>query len=92
MQIELTEHGQKVVEDLIAQGRFESADEAVECALELLQESQPTMETLKAKLQEGLDDVAAGRVIHCRSDEELKEFFEDVKRRGRERWAEKNGG
>ncbi len=50
MQVELTEHAQKVVEDLLTRGWFRSADEAVEFALDLLQESQPTIESLKAKL------------------------------------------
>jgi antitoxin ParD1/3/4 len=91
MQIELTSQAQQVVEQLLAQGRFRSADEAVEYALGLLHESQPAIESLTAKIQEGRDDVAAGRVTSFQSDEELKEFFETVKRHGRERLAEQNG-
>jgi Arc/MetJ-type ribon-helix-helix transcriptional regulator len=81
MQVELTGPAQLVVEQLLAQGRFRTANEAVEYALELLLDSQPTIETLKAKLQQGRDDAAAGRVTKLQSDEELKEFLDDVKRR-----------
>jgi len=48
----------------------------------------PTIESLKAKLQEGLDDVAAGRVIELNGDQELDEFFDDIIRRGEERLAQ----
>ena len=91
MQIQLTGQAQEVVENLLAQGRFQSADEAVECALEFFQSSLPPLESLNAKLQEGLEDVEAGRVNTLESDEKLKLFFDDVKRHGRERLAEKNG-
>ena len=91
MQIELTAQGQRVVEKLLARGSFHSADEAVDYALEFFQDYQPSLDSLKAKIQAARDDVTAGRVTHFESDEELKEFFEDVKRRGRERCSEQNG-
>ncbi len=91
MQIELSGQAQKVLEKLLAGGKFASADEAVECALGFYEECRPGVESLKSQLQEGLDDLAAGRVASYESDEELKAFFDDVKRQGRERLAGNNG-
>lgn len=90
MQIELTGQSEQIVEQLIAGGDFASADEAVEFALRIFGDGAPAVEALQARLQEGLDDVAAGRVNSYESDEELKGFFDDVKRRGRERQAGSN--
>ena len=87
MQIELTAHGQRIVENLLAQGGFRSADEAVDFALEFFQDCQPTLESLKAKVQAARDDVKAGRVTRFESDAELGSFSEDVKRQGRKRQA-----
>jgi len=89
MQIELTGQARETVEKLIAQGQFQSAEEAVEHALNFYETCQPTIESLRAKIQEGMDDIAAGRVTSYESDEELQDFIEDVKRRGRERLAAK---
>jgi len=77
MQIELTGQAQEVVEKLLASGDFSTADEAVAFALRIYSDASPTPESLKAKLQEGLDDAQAGRVAPL--------DIEDVKRRGRER-------
>lgn len=82
MQIELTAKGREVVEKLIDAGKFHSADEVVQHALEFYDSCQPTLESLRAKIQEGMDDIAAGRVSPL--------DVEDVKRRGRERLAAEN--
>jgi Arc/MetJ-type ribon-helix-helix transcriptional regulator len=52
MQIQLTDQGQRVVEQLLAEGRFQSADEAVEDVLGFLQDCEPTMDSINAKLRE----------------------------------------
>ena len=81
MQIELTGQAREILEKLLAQGQFQSAEEAVEQALNFYETCQPTIESLRAKIQEGMDDIAAGRVSEL--------DIEDVKRRGRERLAAK---
>ena len=62
MQIDLSQHAQELIRRQLAGGAFESPDELVERALDFYDHHQPTMESLKAQIQEGLDDVAAGRV------------------------------
>ena len=79
MQIELSQRAQELIRRQLESGAFESPDELVERALDFYDHHQPTMESLKAQIQEGLDDVAAGRVGPL--------DVEDLKRRGRERLA-----
>ena len=91
MQVNLSPQAKHVVEQLIAQGGFQSADEAVEYALEFFQDHRPTPDSFQAKIQAAREDVKAGRVMHFKSDDELKEHLEEVKRKGRARLAEQNG-
>ncbi len=44
---------------------------------------EPAQESLRAAIQQGLDDVVAGRITTFSGDEELDAFFEDLKQRGR---------
>ena len=91
MQVNLSPQASQLLEHLIAQGSFQSADEAVEYALEFFQDHRPSWESLQAKIQAAREDVKTGRVMRLESDEELKEHFEEVKRQGRKRLAEQNG-
>lgn len=91
MQVKLSPEAQQLVECLIAQGDFQSADEAVEYALEFFKDHRPTWESLKAELQAAREDVKAGRTTHFQSDEELKQHMDGVKRQGRKRLTEQNG-
>ncbi len=93
MQIEFSAHTQQLIEQQMRTGNFASPDEVIRRALGLLAESRqeafrcvdPATERefsedeLKALIQEGLDDEAAGRVGLLDVD--------DTKRRGRERLA-----
>ena len=46
----------------VAEGRYGSASEVVREALRRMEEEKKRFEKLKADLQEGLDDIEAGRV------------------------------
>jgi antitoxin ParD1/3/4 len=89
MNVSLTPELEAFVHDKVASGRYTSASEVVRESLRLLEERewirQRRVDELRAEIQKGIDDIEAGRVIELNSDEELKEFFEDIKRRGRER-------
>ncbi len=61
MQVELTEQARQFVEQLLAEGRFESADEAVEQALEFFMDCQPTRDSFHAKLREAHQAHEAGQ-------------------------------
>jgi antitoxin ParD1/3/4 len=63
-----------VVEEWVANGVYGSRDEALQNGVRLLLEvRQAKLAELKAKLQVGLDDIAAGRVV---SAEEVFAEFE----------------
>ncbi len=94
MQVELTPEDVAAAEALIASGRCATVEEAVRMAFWALEADEQRLERLFAaieanpewkaeiqrKIQEGLDDVEAGRMVPADH-----EFFESIKRRGRER-------
>jgi hypothetical protein len=53
-------------------------------ALSLLQRRSEAVQKLHAEIQQGLDDLAAGRSTKITNAEEAKAFAEEIKRRGRE--------
>jgi len=75
MNVELTSHAQTILQRHLSSGGYTSPADLIEHALDLLDAQEPTMESLKAKIQAGLDDLAAGRVAPL--------DIEDIKRRGR---------
>jgi len=89
LNVSLTPELEAFVHDKVASGRYTSASEVVRESLRLLEERewirQRRVDELRVEIQKGIDDVEAGRVIELNNDDELKEFFEDIKRRGRER-------
>jgi hypothetical protein len=78
---------QAFVQQKIAAGVFRSADEFAIEAAELYCEVDRRREELKAKVAAGMAQLETGEYIDIDGDEELEDFFEDVKRRGREKLA-----
>lgn len=99
MKVELTEQARELIDKQLAQGNFTSAGELVESALEFFDEchtasvscvepgtTRPLLnDGVRKAVQQGLDDVAAGRVTVCQTEDELAQVFDDVKREGRRR-------
>ena len=73
MNIELSLQTEERIQGLLAGGVFSSADEVIDAGVMLLD--------LKSKIHEGVDDIAAGRVTSFETNEELGDYFEDVKKR-----------
>jgi putative addiction module CopG family antidote len=73
-------------------GKYHSAEELVATALREQRDRQQHLAELNAKLEEGLQDVAAGRVIEIRSEQDEEAFFDSIKRRGRERLEQRRQG
>lgn len=71
--VTLGEHFTSFVSNKIAQGRFESASEAVRAGLRLLEAEETRFEMLRAAIQEGIDSG-----ISERTPEEVRS---DVKQR-----------
>lgn len=60
--IQLSAKDEEFVEQQLNAGSYESADDVVAAALELLREREEA--ELRQFIQEGLDDVESGRVMH----------------------------
>ncbi|MET3928035.1 type II toxin-antitoxin system ParD family antitoxin [Devosia sp. 2618] len=59
---ELGENLEKVVADLVENGRYNSKSEVLREGVRLVQEREARFKELSALIQEGEDDIAAGRV------------------------------
>ena len=59
---ELGETLEKVVADLVENGRYNSKSEVLREGVRLVQEREARFRELEAKLQVGMDDIEAGRV------------------------------
>lgn len=67
MNISLTPELEQFIKEKVASGRYHSSSEVIREALRLLQDRelirQEHMRALNEKIQAGLDDIAAGRVV-----------------------------
>jgi Arc/MetJ-type ribon-helix-helix transcriptional regulator len=91
MQIELSPRAEQIVSDLVARGRFASAQETLEAGLLALLQLDAESEAffadrddawwadLRAKIQEADEDIAAGR-YHLLN----QAFFDNLRARARE--------
>ena len=88
MEIELTPEQDALVQQTMQKGFYRSPQEVIKAALVLWEEHERARLELVEALQEGEDSAARDGWIELDSDEEIAEFFEDVKRRGRARLAQ----
>lgn len=79
---ELGETLEKVVTDLVENGRYNSKSEVLREGVRLVQEREARFRELDAKIQAGLDDIEAGRV-HPAEDvfAELRELIDQIARK-----------
>lgn len=73
--IQLSKQDAEFVEEQMNSGLYESADAVVTAGLALLREQEEA--TLRVLIQEGIDDVEAGRV---HTYENAEAFLDDMKR------------
>lgn len=98
MTIDLSENSAKILAELTATGA--SPEEVVESALERLfveidggrvdPSTGISKERLKRLVAEGEADLETGKYASLNSAEELHEFMDEVKRRGRARLADRD--
>jgi Arc/MetJ-type ribon-helix-helix transcriptional regulator len=72
----------------IASGEFKSADEFAVRAATIYRDMDRRHQELKESVQAGIDDLEAGRYTELRNENELREFFEQLKHEGRKRLAD----
>lgn len=63
MNVSLTPELEKFVEETVASGRFRSASEVVRNSLRMMEEEERWKAYARSKIEQGLADVEAGRVI-----------------------------
>jgi putative addiction module CopG family antidote len=82
MEIELTPEQDDVIRLGIEQGRYKDSADAVQRAIDLLVERERVRLELLAAIDAG-DDSPESEDIVLESDEDIADFFEGVKQRGR---------
>ncbi|HXQ14197.1 MAG TPA: type II toxin-antitoxin system ParD family antitoxin [Caulobacteraceae bacterium] len=82
MDVKLTPELEDLVREKVETGLYQDESEVVAEALRLLdrldQPSGPEIERLRAAIQVGIDDIAAGRFTTIHNEEELRAFFDDL--------------
>lgn len=93
MNISLTPELERLVQDRVSSGMYNSASEVVREALRLMKNHDDLREIrlaeLRAEIQKGFDAIDRGDCTEIRTPQEHAAFFEDIKVRGRKRLAER---
>ncbi len=63
------------IEEQVKSGRYKNADAVVHAGLQLLRQKESKLDTLRALIQEGLDDIADGRVVSFENEGELADYI-----------------
>lgn len=89
MNVSLTPELETMIHNKVQSGLYNSASEVVREALRLLEEQdrikEMRLEDLRREIQKGLDEVKAGRYTEINSEEELREFADNIIKRGKQR-------
>ena len=85
MEIDLTPEQKSFVHLGIEQGRFQRPEDAVRDALSLWEERERARVELLAEIDAGLVSLDGGQGVTFNSDEEIGDWMEGVKQRGRAR-------
>ena len=89
MTINLTPEQRRFIEERLETGDYSDESEVVGHALNLWQRYRERVEEIRAGVQRGIDDIEAGRYRTISNPEEAKAFGDEIKKRGRERRAER---
>ncbi len=89
-EIHLSEQDEKFIEEQVAAGIFKNADAVVSAGLRLLGSNEGKLVELQRLIQEGLDDVEAGRVMEFSTADDLTAHI--IKLAGEQNEAKASGG
>lgn len=84
MPFELPEELERYISTAVENGDFASREELVSDALRLHRERAERLRTLRAEVQKGIDELDRGDAYEIRGDEELRAFFNEIDREGKE--------
>lgn len=89
MNVSLTPELESLVNNKVKTGLYNSASEVVREALRLLEEQDRLREMrlreLRKEIMKGVEQIRQGDYIEINSDEELREYGENIIRRGRKK-------
>lgn len=92
--IEFSQHEVELIDRLVKDGLYADATEAVHEGLRLLERERSSraekLDTLRAEVKTGFDDLDEGRYTEINSDDELHEHFAHLSARASARVAERN--
>lgn len=92
MKITLNPDLERFIKSKIADGEFASPDDFMNEATRIYREIELQHAELKAELKERLAQLDRGEGIKLEGDDQLREFFDSIKARGRERLAARHNG
>ena len=84
MEVHLTPDHEAFIQTGVRNGRFTSADDAVRKAVDLLATLERDTTSIRAFVQEGIDDLDSGNFEDF-TDDSLHTLFDGIRERGRER-------
>ncbi len=73
--IQLSEEDRAFIDEEVGAGVYRDVDEAVHAGLRLLKSKEGKIAELRRLIQEGIDDVEAGRVIEFESADDLTRYI-----------------
>lgn len=76
---------EQYVQQSLATGRYESAEDVIREAFRLLQTQERQFDALRADVKAGFDQLQRGEGIEL-DDAGLRELFDDIQARGRQRY------
>ena len=79
----------QLVQRQMATGRYQSAEDVMRTALELLADRNRRLEELKAEVQVGRDELDRGEYEEY-DESSLRELFDGIQQRGRARYEARN--
>ena len=89
MNVSLTPELEKLVNDKVKSGRYNSASEVIRESLRLLQDHDELkrirLDELRREIMLGVEQIRNGEYTTLQTDEDFRNFAEDIIRRGRQR-------
>lgn len=85
MTITLSTEQEKLINEQVKSGAYNSADEVISESLRLLKAKEEGIEALRREIMRGVVDIQEGRSTKLSADEDIDNFANEIIKRGQER-------